>query len=100
MQKHEPKADPNTTQVVIRIPCAQAKLSDRSPITTLVPVRRCCEEAAVEARRLYPFIHLGGEGQMWDKFLAQRNSSGQGGIRTRDFSIPKPASYHKTTAPQ
>ncbi|KAH3829489.1 hypothetical protein DPMN_131485 [Dreissena polymorpha] len=49
----------------------------------------CCE-----ARRLYPFIHLGGEVQMWDKFLAQRNASGQGGIRTRDFSIPKPASYH------
>ncbi|KAH3849866.1 hypothetical protein DPMN_092270 [Dreissena polymorpha] len=31
---------------------------------------------------------------MWDKFLAQENSSGQGGIRTRDLSIPKPASYH------
>ncbi|KAH3836912.1 hypothetical protein DPMN_110288 [Dreissena polymorpha] len=46
----------------------------------------------------YPFIHLGGEEQMWDKFLAQGNSSGQGGIRTRDLSIPKPASYHKTTA--
>ncbi|KAH3786933.1 hypothetical protein DPMN_165051 [Dreissena polymorpha] len=42
----------------------------------------------------YPFIHLGGEEQMWDKFLAQGNSSGQGGIRTRDLSIPKPASYH------
>ncbi|KAH3772681.1 hypothetical protein DPMN_174023 [Dreissena polymorpha] len=42
----------------------------------------------------YPFIHLGGEEQMWDKFLAQGNSSGQGGIRTRDFSIPKPASNH------
>ncbi|KAH3883168.1 hypothetical protein DPMN_007120 [Dreissena polymorpha] len=42
----------------------------------------------------YPLIHLGGEDQMWDKFLAQGNSSGQGGIRTRDLSIPKPASYH------
>ncbi|KAH3818850.1 hypothetical protein DPMN_120648 [Dreissena polymorpha] len=42
----------------------------------------------------YPFIHLGGEEQLWDKFLAQGNSSGQGGIRTRDLSIPKPASYH------
>ncbi|KAH3713736.1 hypothetical protein DPMN_073538 [Dreissena polymorpha] len=28
---------------------------------------------------------------MWDKFLAQGNASGQGGIRTRDLSIPKPA---------
>ncbi|KAH3860665.1 hypothetical protein DPMN_023576 [Dreissena polymorpha] len=34
------------------------------------------------------------EEQMWDKFLAQGNSSGQGGIRTRDLSIPTPASYH------
>ncbi|KAH3891762.1 hypothetical protein DPMN_015869 [Dreissena polymorpha] len=42
----------------------------------------------------YPFIHLGGEEQRWDKFLAQGNSSGQGGIRTRDISIPNPASYH------
>ncbi|KAH3858432.1 hypothetical protein DPMN_101055 [Dreissena polymorpha] len=42
----------------------------------------------------YPFIHLGGEEHMWDKFLAQGNSSGQGGIRTRDLTIPKPASYH------
>ena len=32
---------------------------------------------------------------MWDKFLAQGNYSGQGGIRTRDLSIPKPAFYHK-----
>ncbi|KAH3788883.1 hypothetical protein DPMN_167047 [Dreissena polymorpha] len=42
----------------------------------------------------YPFIHLGAEEQMWDKFLAQENSSGQGKIRTRDLSIPNPASYH------
>ncbi|KAH3794286.1 hypothetical protein DPMN_147817 [Dreissena polymorpha] len=35
---------------------------------------------------------------MWDKFL-QENSSDQGGIRTRDLSISKPASYHSTTAP-
>ncbi|KAH3814383.1 hypothetical protein DPMN_142879 [Dreissena polymorpha] len=32
--------------------------------------------------------------QMWYKILSQGNSSGQGGIRTRDLSIPKPASYH------
>ncbi|KAH3819759.1 hypothetical protein DPMN_121503 [Dreissena polymorpha] len=42
----------------------------------------------------YPFIHLGGEEQMWDKFIAQENSSDQGGIRTRDLSISKPASHH------
>ncbi|KAH3750798.1 hypothetical protein DPMN_185332, partial [Dreissena polymorpha] len=43
---------------------------------------------------MYPFIHLGGEEQMWDKFPAQGNYSGQGGIRTWDLSIPTPASYH------
>ncbi|KAH3864211.1 hypothetical protein DPMN_027227 [Dreissena polymorpha] len=42
----------------------------------------------------YPFVHLGGEELLWDKFLDQGNSSGQGGIRARDLSIPKPASYH------
>ncbi|KAH3794835.1 hypothetical protein DPMN_148373 [Dreissena polymorpha] len=42
----------------------------------------------------YPFMHLGGEEQLWDKFLAQGNFSGQGGIRTRDLSIPEPASCH------
>ncbi|KAH3804780.1 hypothetical protein DPMN_133068 [Dreissena polymorpha] len=39
-------------------------------------------------------VPMVGEEQMWDKFLAEGNSSGQGGIRTRDLSIPKPASYH------
>ncbi|KAH3776464.1 hypothetical protein DPMN_177889 [Dreissena polymorpha] len=48
---------------------------------------------ASRTKILYPFIHLGGEEQMWDKFLAQGNSSGLGGIRTRDLSIPTPASY-------
>ncbi|KAH3736087.1 hypothetical protein DPMN_042647 [Dreissena polymorpha] len=39
-------------------------------------------------------LYLGGEEQTWDKFLAQENYSGQGGIRTWDLSIPTPASYH------
>ncbi|KAH3878785.1 hypothetical protein DPMN_002684 [Dreissena polymorpha] len=39
-------------------------------------------------------IYTPGEEQLWDTFLAQGNSSGHGGIRTRDLLIPKPASYH------
>ncbi|KAH3798392.1 hypothetical protein DPMN_151991 [Dreissena polymorpha] len=35
--------------------------------------------------------------QMWDKFLIQKNVSGQGGIQTRDLSFSKPAFYHYTT---
>ncbi|KAH3727713.1 hypothetical protein DPMN_053656 [Dreissena polymorpha] len=31
------------------------------------------------------------------RFLAQKNSSGQGGIRTRDLSITETAFYHYTT---
>ncbi|KAH3831698.1 hypothetical protein DPMN_104968 [Dreissena polymorpha] len=45
-------------------------------------------------RDRYPFIHPCGGEQVWDKLLAQGNSSGQGGIRTKDLSIPNPASYH------
>ncbi|KAH3702121.1 hypothetical protein DPMN_077123 [Dreissena polymorpha] len=41
----------------------------------------------------YPFIHLGGEEQLCDKFIAQENSGGLCGIQTRDLSISKPASY-------
>ncbi|KAH3740769.1 hypothetical protein DPMN_047480 [Dreissena polymorpha] len=44
--------------------------------------------------------HLGGEEQLWDKFLAQGNSSGQGRIRTRDLSIPKPASSIRPLLPR
>ncbi|KAH3700588.1 hypothetical protein DPMN_075567 [Dreissena polymorpha] len=68
-------------------------------------VNRCRNEVKVKdkfgwawsmsvGRPRYPFIHFSGEEKMWDKCLAQGKSSGQGGIRTRNLSIPTPASYH------